>query len=66
MYYLPKGKVGKRLLYTLSKILDGIQARQWNSERFMMYCMVVLQGGGYYYQDIKGDKEQDYMSFGRM
>jgi hypothetical protein len=45
MYDLPKGKVGKRFLYTLSKILDGIQARQWNSERFLVYYMVVLQRG---------------------
>jgi hypothetical protein len=46
MYDLPKGKVGKWFLYIVSKILDGIQARQWNSERFMVYWMVVLQLGG--------------------
>jgi hypothetical protein len=66
MYDLPKGQVGKRFIYTLSKILDGIQARQRNSERFLVYCMVVLQRGGHYYQDIKGNKEHDYMAFGRM
>jgi hypothetical protein len=45
MYNLPKGKVGTRFLFALSKILDGFQARTCNSERLLVFCLVVLQRG---------------------
>jgi hypothetical protein len=44
-YNLPKGKVGKRFLFTLASILDGVKIRKWNSEVFLVFCMVVLQRG---------------------
>jgi hypothetical protein len=44
-YNLPKGKVGKRFLFTLASILEGVKIRKWNSEVFLVFCMVVLQRG---------------------
>jgi hypothetical protein len=44
-YNLPKVKVGKRFLFTLASILDGLITRKWNSEVFLVFCMVVLQRG---------------------
>jgi hypothetical protein len=45
MFNLPKGKLGKRFLFVLSKIIDGVQARNWKSERDLVLCMVILQRG---------------------
>jgi hypothetical protein len=42
-YDLPKGKTGKRFLSTLTAELSGIRARKWNSERFIVFTIVILQ-----------------------
>jgi hypothetical protein len=44
-YNLPKGKVGKRFIFTLASILDWMIARKWNIEVFLVFYMVVLQRG---------------------
>jgi hypothetical protein len=46
MYNLPKGQVGKRFLFALSKILDGVQTGTCNSERFLVFCKIILKRGG--------------------
>ena len=42
-YSLPNGKVGKRFIRILSEEFAGIEAREWNSERPLVYVMVILQ-----------------------
>eukprot|EP00957_Ditylum_brightwellii_P206608 15349189-Ditylum_brightwellii.AAC.2 len=40
---MPSGAIGRRFLFTLSEILDGVVERQWNAERFIVYTAVILQ-----------------------
>ena len=42
-YHIPSGKVGRRYVTMLSTELEGIVSRKWNSERFIVFQMVVLQ-----------------------
>jgi hypothetical protein len=42
-YDVPSGAVGKRFVNILVLELEGIRRRQWNSERFLVFQMVVLQ-----------------------
>jgi hypothetical protein len=42
---LLKGNVGKRFIYIIAKILDGVKARKWKSEQFIVYSLVILQCG---------------------
>ena len=42
-YNLPNGKVGRRFLMLLTQELNGVRARHWNSERFIVFQLVVLQ-----------------------
>jgi hypothetical protein len=42
-YDLPKGKTGKRSLSMLTAELSGIRARKWNSKRFIILTIVILQ-----------------------
>jgi hypothetical protein len=37
--------MGNRFIYTLAKLLDGVKARKWNSEQFIIYGLVILQCG---------------------
>jgi hypothetical protein len=37
--------VRKIFIYTLAKLLDGVRARKWNSEQFIVYSLVLLQRG---------------------
>jgi hypothetical protein len=37
--------VGKRFIFTLVKILDGVKARKWNSEQCIVYSLIILQHG---------------------
>jgi hypothetical protein len=45
IYNLPKGKMGNTFIFTLAKILEGVQARRWNSEHLLVFFFVMLQGG---------------------
>ncbi len=42
-YNAPSGAVGRRFVRILTEELSGIRARKWNSERFIVFQMVVLQ-----------------------
>ena len=43
MYDVPLGTVGKRFLEKIVELLEGTHDRRWNSERFIVFQMVVLQ-----------------------
>lgn len=42
-YDAPSGAVGRRFIRILTEELEGIVRRKWNSERFIVFQMVVLQ-----------------------
>eukprot|EP00957_Ditylum_brightwellii_P027238 2059504-Ditylum_brightwellii.AAC.1 len=42
-YNVPSGKVGRRFIELFTKELDGVVERQWNSERFIVFPIVILQ-----------------------
>jgi hypothetical protein len=42
-YNIPKGPTGKRFLGMLTKELSGIIDRKWNSERFIVFSIDILQ-----------------------
>jgi hypothetical protein len=42
-YDVPSGAVGKRFVEKVTEELKGIVARKWNSERFLVFQVVVLQ-----------------------
>lgn len=42
-YAAPKGTVGKRFVEMLTKILEGVSDRKWNSEQFIVFQIVILQ-----------------------
>jgi hypothetical protein len=42
-YDAPSGSVGRRFVESTATLLDGVQARKWNSERFLLFQMVVMQ-----------------------
>jgi hypothetical protein len=42
-YAVPKGAVGKRFLTVLTHELAQVQAREWNSERLLIFVAVLLQ-----------------------
>eukprot|EP00957_Ditylum_brightwellii_P131375 10019594-Ditylum_brightwellii.AAC.1 len=43
LYDVPSGAIGRRFLFTLSEILDGVVERRWNVERFIVDTRVILQ-----------------------
>ena len=42
IYDAPWGAVWKHFLDTLTDLLEGIYDRRWNSERFIVFQMVIL------------------------
>ena len=42
-YDVPRGPIGRRFIDTLEKELRGIMSGSWNSERFLVFQMTVLQ-----------------------
>jgi hypothetical protein len=42
-YDVPSGPIGRRFVRLLTKELEGIKSRKWNSEKFLVYQMVILQ-----------------------
>ena len=42
-YDVPKGKVGRRFVATLTQEFQGARERSWNSERTLVFVSVVLQ-----------------------
>jgi hypothetical protein len=42
-YNAPSGAMGRRFVHILTAELEGICLCKWNSERFMVFQMVVLQ-----------------------
>ena len=42
-YDVPSGPIGRRFVRILRKKLEGIKSRKWNSEKFLVYQMVILQ-----------------------
>jgi hypothetical protein len=42
-YDVPSGAVGKRLVEKIAEELKGVKSRKWNSERFVLFSLVVLQ-----------------------
>jgi hypothetical protein len=42
-YAVPKGKVGKRFLVTLTNEFRGARERRWNSERPLVFAATILQ-----------------------
>ncbi len=42
-YDVPSGAVGKRLVEKIAEELRGVKSRKWNSERFVLFSLVVLQ-----------------------
>ena len=42
-YDVPSGAVGKRFVERVAEELKGIKARKWNSERFLVLQVVILQ-----------------------
>jgi hypothetical protein len=42
-YEGPKGQVGKRFLHMLSDEWEGVTDRKWNSERPLIFVLVILQ-----------------------
>jgi hypothetical protein len=42
-YQLPKNTIGTRFLNFLSSLLDGIVSRRHNSEKMLVFIMVILQ-----------------------
>eukprot|EP00957_Ditylum_brightwellii_P020993 1582099-Ditylum_brightwellii.AAC.1 len=42
-YDVLSGAIGRRFLFNLSEILDGVVEKQWNVERFIVYTAVILQ-----------------------
>ena len=43
LYDVPYGKVGRRFVEILSVEFDGVRARKWNSERVIVFQLVILQ-----------------------
>ena len=42
-YDAPGGKVGRMFVGTLREEMKGVQDRQWNSERFIVFQTVILE-----------------------
>jgi hypothetical protein len=42
-YDTPSGPVGRRFVRMLTEELKGIKSRKWNSEKFLVFQMVILQ-----------------------
>jgi hypothetical protein len=42
-YDAPNGPVGGRLVETMTSLMEGVKSRKWNSERFLLFQIVVLQ-----------------------
>eukprot|EP00957_Ditylum_brightwellii_P204671 15340358-Ditylum_brightwellii.AAC.1 len=42
-YDVLSGSVGRRFLFMLVEILDGVVERKWNVERFIVFTAVILQ-----------------------
>jgi hypothetical protein len=42
-YDAPSGSVGRRFVESTATLLDGVQARKWNSERFLLFQMVDIR-----------------------
>jgi hypothetical protein len=42
-YNIPKGPTGKRFLGLLTKELSDIMNRKWNSGKFIVFSIVILQ-----------------------
>ena len=42
-YQAPGGAVGRRFVRNLTQELLGIRSRKWNSEKFTVFIMVILQ-----------------------
>eukprot|EP00957_Ditylum_brightwellii_P179093 13643464-Ditylum_brightwellii.AAC.1 len=42
-YDVPKGPVGRRFIEVYAKLMDGCIERLWNSEKFLVFPMVMLQ-----------------------
>jgi hypothetical protein len=42
-YDVPKGRVGRRFLATLTREFRGVRERSWNSERPLVFISVILQ-----------------------
>ncbi len=42
-YNAPGGPVGRRFVRMLAEEMSGIRSRKWNSERFIVFQMVILQ-----------------------
>eukprot|EP00957_Ditylum_brightwellii_P048908 3710482-Ditylum_brightwellii.AAC.1 len=42
-YDVPSGSVGRRFLFALADILDGVVERQWNTKRFIVFMALILQ-----------------------
>ena len=53
MYDVPSGAVGKRFLEMVVDLLEGIHDRRWNSERFIVFQLVILQRS----RDVKQAKD---------
>jgi hypothetical protein len=43
-YNAPTGAVGHRFIEKLAELLEGVLSRKWNSEMFLVFLMVVMQG----------------------
>jgi hypothetical protein len=52
-YSLPNGTVGHRFLGMLTEIIEGIISRKWNSERWIVFQVVILQCT----REVKGAKD---------
>eukprot|EP00957_Ditylum_brightwellii_P093754 7138249-Ditylum_brightwellii.AAC.1 len=42
-YDVPKGPVGRRFIEVYTQLVDGCVERKWNSKKFLVFPMVVLQ-----------------------
>jgi hypothetical protein len=42
-YDVPSGAAGKRFVRMVASMLNGVKKRKWNSEKFIVFQMVVLQ-----------------------
>ncbi|WP_288993061.1 hypothetical protein, partial [uncultured Marinobacter sp.] len=51
-YNVPKGKVGHRFLEMITDNIEGVISRKWNSERWIVFQMVILQCS----RDVSGAK----------
>ena len=49
LYKLPKGKLGRRFVRTLSDEFRGVRERRWNSERPLVFAGVILRSA----QDVR-------------